>query len=58
MKQAKRPTLEQKKIMQANGLNWKNWMVVKDTESYLYLIAKSGKQRRCITKYVNKRDRY
>ncbi len=31
MKHGKKPTLRQKKLMQAARLNYENWLVVKDT---------------------------
>lgn len=57
MKQPKRPTREQKIAMYNNMLNWNNWMVVKEDDSYIYLISKTGKQRRTISKYGSKRTR-
>ena len=57
MKRPKRPTREQKIAMHNNNLNWKNWMVVKEDDSYIYLISKTGKQRRTISKYGRTRGR-
>lgn len=57
MKQPKKPTREQKVAMYNNLLNWKNWMVIKEDESYIYIISKTGKQRRTISKYGSKRGR-
>lgn len=44
---AKKPTLQQKKIMQQAGLIPKNWLVIRDTPEELELVSKlSGKSRR------------
>ncbi len=57
MKQPKRPTKEQKIIIHNNLLNPNSWMVVKEDDSYLYIISKTGKQRRTLSKYGCKRNR-
>lgn len=46
MKQPKKPTLEQKKLMSEHGLRWKNWSVMsEDNISVLVISKKSGKRR-------------
>lgn len=39
MKNGKKPTLVQKKIIEANGLDSKNWYVVKNTPGSLEIIS-------------------
>lgn len=38
MKNGKKPTLRQKKIMKASGLVPENWLVVKDLDSELHVV--------------------
>ncbi len=57
MKRPKKPTRVQKIIIYNNNLNSKTWMVEKEDESYLYLISRTGKQKRCINKFAKKRDK-
>lgn len=57
MKRPKRPTRLQKIEISNNSLNPENWRIEKDDGSYLYLLSKSGKQRRIVSKYANKRNR-
>lgn len=38
MKHGKRPTVAQKKFIQAHGLNWENWLVVKDQPEQMVLV--------------------
>lgn len=40
MKNGKRPTLRQKKVMKANGLVPENWLVVKDLGSELHIVSR------------------
>lgn len=50
MKQPKKPTLAQKKIIANNGLNWSNWMVVEEVEGVLTIFNKISKKIRKIKK--------
>lgn len=50
MKQPKKPTLAQKKLMDNAGLVWKSWSVVDETETELHVISKRSGQRRTIGK--------
>lgn len=52
VKQPKKLTLEQKKIVSSNGLNANDWMLEKETEFCFFLINKDGKTRRIIDKLV------
>lgn len=46
MKNPKKPTREQKKIMANRGLDWKNWLVISaDLVSLTILNKKSGRIR-------------
>lgn len=40
MKNGKKPTLRQKKIMRASGLVPENWLVVKDLGSELHVVSR------------------
>ena len=47
MKQPKKPTLIQKRIMRDNGLNWHNWSVIDASDGVLTIYNKiSGKKRK------------
>lgn len=46
MKQPKKLTLRQKKIMRANKLIPENWMLVKETASSLQIVNKSSRKIR------------
>lgn len=50
MKQPKRPTLEQKKILSRNKLNPENWMVLEEDKHQTVFISKRSKRRRTIQK--------
>lgn len=50
MKQPKKPTLEQKKIMSNHGLVWENWSVLEEKKDKLIVISKRSKQRRILMK--------
>jgi hypothetical protein len=56
MKRAKKPTRAQKIIIKDNHLNPDNWMVIKETEFYIYLIGKDSNKRRTITKFPPKKE--
>lgn len=47
MKQPKKPTLYQKKVMRNNGLDWKEWMVTGE-DDYLHLVNKKTNERKDI----------
>ena len=40
MKQAKRPTRDQKKFLKTKGLGPESWLVVKDTQEYLEVVSR------------------
>lgn len=44
MKQPKKPTLGQKKMIQRSGLDPGSWCVMKENRQYLYLVDRSLKQ--------------
>lgn len=50
MKQPKKPTLDQKKMIQRAGLDPGNWCVMKENRQYLYLVDRSLKQTVIIDK--------
>lgn len=46
MKHGKKPTVAQRRILKSWGLNWQNWLVVKDTTKVLVIVHRySGKVR-------------
>lgn len=45
-----RPTLEQKKIMTKNGLNWHTWNVADEDNISLTLVSKKTGRRKVILK--------
>ena len=46
MKNGKRPTVRQKKLLTALHLNYENWLIVKDTPDILTVVHRvSGEQR-------------
>ena len=53
MKNGKKPTFSQRKIIQQFGLNPVDWLVVKDTPTEMGLVHRySDKTTRCIPKGV------
>jgi len=42
MKNGKKPTLAQRKLMEENRLNSNNWLVVKDTPEKLVLVSRNN----------------
>lgn len=50
MSRAIKPTLAQKKLMEADGLIWRNWLVVAETPAELRLASKGTGQIRRIKK--------
>lgn len=44
MKNGKRPTLKQKKMIISRGLNIENWLVVKDTMECIEIINRESKK--------------
>ena len=50
MKQPKKPTLEQKKIMTANRLDWKHWNVVREEANRLMVQNKTSGRNRTLDK--------
>lgn len=54
MKQPKRLTREQKAILRASRLNWKNWLLLSENGSYLRIIHKESKTIRSVCKFPSK----
>ncbi len=54
MKHGKKPTLRQKKLMQAARLNYENWLVVKDTTEEMIIQNRSTDRVRMIRKELYK----
>ena len=53
MKHGKRPSVQQRKMIQSKGLNWENWLVCKDTPEEMVLVHRfSDKTTRIIHKEV------
>lgn len=52
MKQAKRPTLAQKKVISRNRLDWKTWNVIRDSADDLVIRSKKSGQIRTIKKVL------
>lgn len=50
MKQPKKPTLEQKKIIRAVGLDWHTWNVAGEDNVSITLISKKSGRRKVILK--------
>lgn len=42
MKNGKRPTLKQKKLMRSHGLTPENWLVVKNTQEFLEVVSRTS----------------
>lgn len=42
MKNGKRPTLQQKKMMRSHGLVPENWLVVKNTLEYMEVVSRAS----------------
>lgn len=52
MKRARRPTLDQKKIISGNKLDWRNWNVLLDSTDDLMIKSKRSGQIRTIKKVL------
>lgn len=50
MKQPKKPTYEQKKLISKEGLNWKDWMIKDEDNISIALIHKETKEIKVIWK--------
>ncbi len=50
MKQPKRPTLAQKKLMKENKLDWHNWMVAHEDNMAITVISKKSGRKRVLFK--------
>lgn len=55
MKQAKKPTREQKEILSNNYLNWKDWAVIKDGDFRLTVIHKETGRVKFIDKFARRK---
>ena len=51
MKQPKKLTYNQKRCVSAHGLNWKDWMLLKETEFYYKIINKHTQVIKSIDKF-------
>ncbi len=40
MKNGKKPTLAQKKLLKANGMVPENWLIVKDTPEFMEIVSR------------------
>lgn len=47
IKNGKKPTLQQKKLMRAHRLVPENWLVVKNTPEYLEVVSKTALKKVC-----------
>ena len=56
MKQLKKPTREQRKLIQSKRLNVDNWMVERDTPEKLVLVHKHFNNRTRTIKKENERE--
>ena len=56
MKQLKKPTREQRKLIQSKRLNPENWMVERDTPEKLVLVHKHFDNRTRTIKKENERE--
>lgn len=52
MKQPKRLTRNQKECVSAHYLNPKDWMLVKETEFYIYIIHKISGKMESLDKFI------
>lgn len=50
MKQPKKPTLAQKKIMRKEGLDWKDWNVAQEDNLSITVVEKKTGKRKCLLK--------
>jgi len=48
----KNPTFKQKKFLTEHGLNYKKWLVTKDTSGSMVVMSKEAKTSRVINKSV------
>ena len=48
MKQPKKPTIDQKKMIQRAGLDPGNWCVMKENRQYLYLVDRGAERRETV----------
>ena len=56
MKRGKRLTRNQKEIVNSHGYNPTEWMLVADTEFYLYLVHKDNNNKRLIVDNFKRRE--
>ena len=56
MKHGKNPTVRQKKLLKANGLNPDNWLVTSDTHQRMEVVHRSTSTTKTIPKGANKND--
>lgn len=57
MKQPKKLTRIQKEVLRASGLNWKNWALLSQSESYLRVINKESGRIRSVCRYFPEKRR-
>lgn len=49
MKHGKKPTVAQRRVLKSMGLNWENWLIVKNTTDEMVIVHRlSGKERKII----------
>lgn len=46
----KKPTIKQGKFMQANNLNWEDWLTQKDTPELLQIVNRTTQEVRVLKK--------
>ena len=51
MKQPKKPTLKQKKMISREGLDWRDWNVESENEIQFVIIHKRRNERKVIIKW-------
>lgn len=58
MKNGKKPTLAQKKLLQEQGLVPGNWLIVKDTSEEMVIVSRAALQKRSgRTRTIRKAER-
>lgn len=57
MKQPKKLTRIQKEVLRASGLNWKNWALLSQSESYLRVINKESGRIRSVCRHFTEKKK-
>ena len=50
MKHGKKPTVEQRKVLTREGLDWKDWLVVKNLPNSLIVVKRKTDETRVVEK--------